>query len=170
MNSLSGAGSRIAIAPERRFGLGFSGARTGTSGSPRTGGSLAGRLRLLFSIRQNTSASNAPTISSSSFVRRLSLSAFRFRLSRPLPISTVTTSVAAKARQDLCRARSWPNAPGACGSCPARPSSRRREWRRSGSRRLPDRRFDPQSRASTPPQANDCRPTANDQRRFFWWS
>jgi hypothetical protein len=41
-SSLSGSGSGIATAPDRRCGLGFSGVRTGASGSPETGGSPLG--------------------------------------------------------------------------------------------------------------------------------
>ena len=40
--SLSGSGSGIATAPDRRCGLGFRGVRTGASGSPETGGSPLG--------------------------------------------------------------------------------------------------------------------------------
>ena len=40
--SSSGCGSGMAIAPERRFGLGFIGAGTGASGSSGSGGSMLG--------------------------------------------------------------------------------------------------------------------------------
>jgi hypothetical protein len=40
--SLSGSGSGMATAPDRRCGLGFSGVRTGASGSPEIGGSPLG--------------------------------------------------------------------------------------------------------------------------------
>jgi hypothetical protein len=41
-SSPSGSGSGIATAPDRRCGLGFSGVRTGVSGSPEAGGSPLG--------------------------------------------------------------------------------------------------------------------------------
>ena len=70
-SSSSVSGSGMAIAPERRCGLGFNGAGTGASGSPRAGGPVSG----------SATARLAAVACWFFFL------ALRLRLSRPFPIS-----------------------------------------------------------------------------------
>ncbi len=77
-NPSSGSGSGMAIAPERRCGFGFSGARTGLSGSSRVGGSLP----------ESAGKASAYARATSSIVSWFSSLASRLRLSRPFPINT----------------------------------------------------------------------------------
>jgi hypothetical protein len=112
-NASSGSGSEIAIAPERRRGFGFSGARTRGSVSPRIGGgspragkcfgeSLARRFssarslaRRSASSRSTRSISFSLTRSSSSLVRWVCLLCLPLFF-RPFPIRLLLSKLLAQ--------------------------------------------------------------------------
>ena len=79
-----------------------------------------------------------------------------------------TAAAAAKVRQDLCRVRSLPAAPGVCGSFPSHPMTPPTAMATIGTSKAP--RPKNLSRTSCIHASTNQRGSDNDQRQVFWWS